>query len=399
MSKRVLAAMVAVCAWGATAMAQSGPPIRLGVLTDMSGVNADLGGPGSVEAARLAIEEMGGTVLGRPIELVVADHQNKPDVATTIAKQWYERDGVDVILDTLNTTVSLAVQNVSRVDHKLLLITGSAGDSLVEQDCSRYSVQWVFNTTAMVQSSMEALVAQGNDSWFIVSADYSYGHQVVDYVEAHLPALGGRVVGKVYYPASENDFTAYLLQASASKAKLVVNPFSNAATISYMKQADEMGMQRQGQNVTLLFPIINFIHSMGPDLAHDKIFVAAFYWDRDEASRAFAKRFFARRNAQPGDLQAGVYSAALQYLRAVASVGSTDADLVRAKLGDTPINDGFAQNGRIMANGSLVHDLFLVRVKKASESRYPWDYYEILSTIPAAKAFKPQGEVNCPLLR
>jgi branched-chain amino acid transport system substrate-binding protein len=373
--------------------------VKLGVLTDMSGVFSDLSGAGSVEAARLAIEEFGGSVLGSKIELVQADHQHKPEVALSIARQWFDTDGVDVILDVPNSGIALGVNNLVKDKNKIAIYASAATDRLTEDSCNGHGLHWTFDTYSQTQGAARALIEKGHDTWFLLVADYAYGHSMEKSMREALAANGGKVVGAVRHPLNTMDFSSFLLQAQVSKAKIVALASGGNDTVNSIKQGREFGLHTTGQRMTSLLTFITDIHALGLKDMQGLQFVVPYYWDFDDRTRAFAKRYFDRMNKMPGESQAGVYSGVLHYLKAVKAVGSKDPQKVLEKMRATPVEDAFSRNGRLLANGRMVHDMYLVEVKKPEESKYPWDYYRIVSTIPADKAFRSLSESTCKLTK
>lgn len=373
--------------------------VKLGVLTDMSGVFSDLSGAGSVEAARLAIEEFGGSVLGSKIELVLADHQHKPEVALSIARQWFDTDGVDVILDVPNSGIALGVNNLVKDKNKIAIYASAATDRLTEDSCNGHGLHWTFDTYSQTQGAARALIEKGHDTWFLLVADYAYGHSMEKSMREALAANGGKVVGAVRHPLNTMDFSSFLLQAQVSKAKIVALASGGNDTVNSIKQGREFGLHTTGQRMTSLLTFITDIHALGLKDMQGLQFVVPYYWDFDDRTRAFAKRYFDRMNKMPGESQAGVYSGVLHYLKAVKAVGSKDPQKVLEKMRATPVEDAFSRNGRLLANGRMVHDMYLVEVKKPEESKYPWDYYKIVSTIPADKAFRSLSESTCKLTK
>lgn len=391
----LIAALTLAAVLGGAAHAEK---VKFGVLTDMSGTFSDLSGAGSVEAARLAIEDFGGSVLGEKIELMFADHQHKPEVGLNIARQWYDVEGVDVILDIPNSAIALAVNNLAKEKRKIGIYASAATDRLTEEQCNGYGLHWTFDTYSQTQGAARALIEKGHDTWFMLVADYAYGHSMDEAMRKAVAANGGRVVGGVRHPLGTTDFSSFL-QAQGTKAKIVVLASGGNDTINAIKQGREFGLQQTGQRMTSLLTFITEVHSLGPAQMQGLQFVVPFYWDYDDKTRDFARRFFERMNKMPGEAQSGVYSGVLHYLKAVKAAGTKDPDKVLAKLHEMPVEDMFSRNGRLLPNGRMVHDMFLVEVKSPDESKYPWDYYKIISTIPAEKAFRPLAQSACPLAK
>jgi branched-chain amino acid transport system substrate-binding protein len=385
--------------WLGALGAASSEPVKFGVLTDLSGTFADLSGMGSVEAARIAIEDFGGSVLGEKIELVYADHLHKPDVGLSIARQWFDVEKVDVVLDVPNSGIALAVSNLAKEKKRLAIFASAATDRLTEDSCSGYGLHWTFDTYSQTNGAAKALIDQGYGTWFMLVADYAYGHSMEAAMREAVTRNGGKVVGGVRHPLNTQDFSSFLLQAQGSGAKMVALASGGNDTINAIKQGNEFGLDKTGQRMSSLLTFITEVHSLGLPQMRGLQFIVPYYWDFDDQTRAFAKKFQARLGKMPGEAQAGVYSAVLQHLKAVQAVGSKDADKVLARLRETPIEDLFARNGKLLPNGRLVHDMYLVEVKAPDASKYPWDYYKLLATIPAESAFRPVSETKCPLVR
>ena len=373
--------------------------IKIGVLADMSSLYADLGGPGSVEAAKMAVADFGGTLDGKKIEVVSADHQNKPDIGASIARQWFDRDGVDMITDLTTSSVALAVQEVAREKNKVILITGAASSDLTGKACAPTSVHWEYDTTSLANGTGAAVVKAGGKTWFFITADYAFGHSLQNDTAAVVEANGGKVVGSVNVPLNTADFSSYLLQAQSSKAQIIGLANAGGDTINSIKQAAEFGIVKGGQKLAGLLLFISDVHSLGLQTAEGLQLTSGFYWDRDDQSRAWSKKFFDKTGKEPTMVQAGVYSATTHWLNAVKAANTLDATAVMKELRSKPINDFDIRNGHIEPSGSLVHDMYLFEVKKPSESKGPWDLYKLISTIPGAEAFKlPHGN-QCPLVK
>lgn len=384
-------ALIAAASTGARADA---PPVKIGVLTDMSGAYADAAGQGSVVAAELAVEDAGGTILGKPVAILSADHQNRPEIGANIARHWYDQDGVDMITDLTNSAVAIAVQNLSREKHKIDLVTSTATTAITNEDCSPWGAHWTFDSYALSVGTAGALVEQGAKSWYFITADYTFGANLEATATREILAAGGKVLGHSLAPLNTTDFSSQLLDARASGADVIGLANSGADTANAVKQANEFSL-RQRQKIAAFLPFITDIRSMGLDNAQGLILTTAFYWDRDDASRRFAQRFFARQKAMPTMIQAGTYSAVLHYLAAVKAVGTTDADAVMKRMRDTPVDDAIFHNGKLRADGQMVHEMYLVQVKTPAESTRDWDLYKILGTIPGEKAFQPLAEGKC----
>lgn len=373
--------------------------VKFGVLADMGGPFADISGRGSVEAARLAIEDIGGNMLGSPIELIFADHQHKPDVGLNLARQWYDLEGVDVILDVPNSSIALAVNNLTKEKKKLAIYANAATDRLTEDSCSPYGLHWTFDTYSQTRGATGALIDQGYNTWFLLVADYAYGHSMEQAMREAVVANGGRIVGSVRHPLQTLDFSSYLLQAQGSGAKIVALASGGDVTVNVIKQGREFGLHQTGQKLASLLTFITDVHSLSLATMQGLQFVVPFYWDMDDKTRAFAKRFYDRLGKMPSESQAGVYSGVLHYLKAVQALGTKDADKVVAKMRATPVEDMFSRNGKLLPNGRMIHDMYLVEVKSPAESKQPWDYYKMITTIPADKAFRPLAESVCPLAK
>jgi branched-chain amino acid transport system substrate-binding protein len=376
----------------------SNKPIKIGVLSDMSSLYADQAGLGSVEAARMAIEDAGGKIGDRSIELVSADHQHKTDVATTIVRHWIDVEGVDVIVDMPNSAVALAVQQIVKDKNKVALYSTAATTELTGKQCSPNGVQWVYDAYSNAAGLAKALVAKGEKSWYFLTVDYALGIALQAEAAKTITALGGTVVGNVRHPLNNSDFSSFLLQAQASKAKVIAFANAGSDTINSVKQAGEFGLTKDH---TIVAPLvyISDIHSMGLPTAQGLTYVEGFYWDLNDDTRAWSKRFFERRKAMPTMTHAGVYSSVSHYLKSVKAAGTNDSQAVLAKMRETPVNDFFSKGGKIRKDGRMVHDMLLVQVKKPAESKYPWDYYKVLATIPGDEAFRPLSESECPLVK
>ena len=379
----------------APASAQS---VKIGVLNDQSGVYAEDGGKYSVEAAKIAIEDFGGEVLGQKIELVTADHQNKPDLATSIARRWYDSDGVDMITELTTSSVALAVQELSKEKKKIDIVVSAATSALTGSACSPYGFHWAFDTHALAVGTGGALVKTGGDTWFFLTADYAFGYALEKDTGDIVAANGGKVLGSVHVPLNSSDFSSFLLQAQSSKAKIVALANAGRDTTNSIKQAAEFGTVKQGQKLAGLLMTLTEVHSLGLDAAQGLVLTEGFYWDHDDQSRAFSERFFKRTGRMPSMIHAGTYSATLSYLKAVKSAGTKDAEAVAKKLKELPVDDAFAK-GKVQENGSMVHDMYLFEVKKPSESKRPWDYYKQLAVVPGDQAFLSAKESGCPLTK
>jgi branched-chain amino acid transport system substrate-binding protein len=391
----VAAGIAAVTAGGAAAQTT---PVKIGVLTDMSSLYSDITGPGALAAVQMAVDDFGGTVAGMPIEIVSADHQNKPDVGADIARQWYDQAGVDVIVDVPTSSVALAVQEVSREKHKIVLLTAPASSDITGKKCSPYSVQSVFDTYALAHVTGGAVVESGGDSWFFITADYAFGHALERDTAKVVEAAGGKVVGRVDVPLNTLDFSSFLLQAQNSKARIIGLANAGGDTINALKQGAEFGIAEGGQKFAGLLVFITDVNSLGLKTAQGLQLTTAFYWDMNDETRAWSKRFFALRNRMPTMLQAGDYSAIHHYLSAIKAAGSKDADKVMAAMRALPVNDFMTKNGKLRIDGRVMRDMYLFEVKKPSESHYPWDYFKLVRTVPAEEAYRPLDQGGCPLV-
>jgi branched-chain amino acid transport system substrate-binding protein len=374
--------------------------IKIGVLNDQSSLYADLAGQGSVVAARMAVEDFGADKKGMKVEIVSADHQNKPDVGSSIARQWLDVDKVDVIVDVPNSGVALALNQIVRDKGKALLISGAATADLTGKACSPNTIHWTYDTWALANGTGNAIVKTGGDTWFFLTADYAFGHALERDTEAVVIKAGGKVLGKVRHPLNTQDFSSFLLQAQASKAKIIGLANAGGDTTNAIKQAAEFGLVKGGQNLAGLLVFITDVHALGLDKAQGLIMTETFYWDTNDKTRAFARKF-AERNRQiyPTMIHAGVYSATLHYLKAVEALKSDDGTQVIAKMKAMPTDDPLFGKGTIRADGRKIHPAYLFEVKKPSESKGPWDYYKLRSTIPAEQAFRPIDQGDCPLVK
>jgi branched-chain amino acid transport system substrate-binding protein len=372
--------------------------VKIGILNDQSGVYADYGGKYSLEAARMAIEDFGGEVLGHKIELVTADHQNKPDLAVSIARRWYDTENVDMITELTTSSVALAVQELSKEKKKIDIVVGAATSRLTGDACTPYGFHWAFDTHALAVGTGGALVKAGGDSWFFLTADYAFGYSLEKDTTDIVNANGGKVLGAVRVPLNSSDFSSFLLQAQSSKAKIIGLANAGLDTTNSIKQAAEFGIVKSGQKLAGLLVTLAEVNGLGLEAAQGLVLTEGFYWDRDDKSRAFGERFFKRTGRMPSMIHAGTYSATLQYLKAVKAAGTKDSDAVAKKLKEMPVDDAFAQ-GKVQENGRMVHDLYLFEVKKPSESKKPWDYYKQLAVVPGDKAFLSAKDSGCPLTK
>ena len=382
----------------AKAVAVSGDKVIIGVMNDMSGLYADIAGPGSVEAAKMAVADFGGKVLGKSIDILSADHQNKPDVGANKAREWYDTQGVDMIVDVPTSSVALAVAKVSAEKKRVFINSTGATTRLTNEDCTAYTVHYSYDTYALANGTGKAIVQQGGKSWFFLTADYAFGHSLENDTAAVVKANGGEVKGAVRHPLNASDFSSFLLQAQASKAQIVGLANAGGDTINSVKAANEFGLTKN-QTLAGLLMFISDVHSLGLQTAQGMMLTDAWYWDMNEETRKFGRRFFEKMKRMPSFAQAGVYSGVLSYLKAVQAAGTDDADKVMVELKKLKINDMFAKNGYIRQDGRMVHDMYLMQVKKPSESKYPWDYYNVKAVIPAEQAFQPLSKSTCPLIK
>jgi branched-chain amino acid transport system substrate-binding protein len=390
----IVAALLALSASPAAAQDR---PVKIGVLGDQDSAYSDLGGKGSVVAAQMAIDDFGKTVLGKPIQLVGADHQNKPEVASNIARRWYDREGVDMITDLTNSAVAIAVQNISKEKKKIDLVTSTATTALTNEECSPYGVHWTFDAYALSVGTARTLVEQGGKSWYFITADYTFGYNLEENATRVIKGNGGKVLGSSKAPLNTTDFSSQLLEAKASGAEVIGLANSGADTANSIKQAAEFGIMK-GQKLAAFLPFITDIKAIGLPNAQKLILTTAFYWDYDDGKRAWSERFFKLHGTMPTQVHAGTYSAVLHYLKAVQATGTTDAETVIRKMRETPVED-MAFKGRIREDGTFVHQMYLAEVKTPEESKRDWDFYKILKSIPGDQAFAPIAESKCPSIK
>jgi branched-chain amino acid transport system substrate-binding protein len=373
--------------------------IKLGVLNDMSGLYSDIGGKGAVVAAQMAADDVG-NIPGARVEIVFADHLNKPDVGASITRQWIDVEHVDAIVDVPTSSVALAVQEIVRAKKRIFLMSGPGSSDLTGKDCSPYGFQWTYDTYALAHGTGSEIVKQGGDTWFFITADYAFGHSLERDTADAVKAAGGKVLGAVRAPLNTQDFSSFLLQAQASKAKVIGLANAGGDTINSIKQAAEFGLVAGGQRLAGLLVFLPDIHSLGLKTTQGLTITSAWYWDKDDASRAFARRFLEKyRGAPPSYTQAGVYSAVSHYLKAIKAIGTDDADKVSAQMRKTEINDFMTKDGWIRDDGRIMRDMYLERVKSPEESRYPFDYFEVMATIPASQAYRPLKDGGCPYVK
>ena len=396
-TKYVLCALAAVAMTGA---AQAQTSVKLGVLNDRSGVYSDLTGEGSVIAARMAVEDFKAPEKGIKVDIVAADHQNKPDVGASIARQWYDQEGVDVILDVPTSSVALAVNGLAREKNKILINSGGGTSDLTGSQCSPNTVHWTYDTWALANGTGSAMVKRGGNTWFFVTADYAFGHALERDTSALVTKAGGKIVGTVRHPFPGQDFASFLLQAQSSGAKVIGLANAGGDFTNTMKQAAEFGIVQGGQSLAGLLVFITDVHSLGLQVAQGLVMTEAFYWDQNDQTRAWSKRFAERNGGKmPTMVHAGVYAGALHYLKAVEALKDKDTAKVMAKMKEMPTEDPLFGKGLIRPDGRKIHDMYLFEVKKPSESKAPWDLYKQLATIPADQAFRPLNEGGCPLVK
>ena len=403
MKRKLLGLAVAASLSAMTAGAQaqiSDGVIKIGVLTDMSGLYADVAGSGAVLAVKMAVEDFGAAAKGLKVEVLSADHQNKPDVGSTIARQWIDNDKVDVIVDVTTSSVALAVAEIVKQKGIVHINSGAASSDLTGKSCSANTIHWTYDTWMLANGTGSAIVKTGGDSWFFLTADYAFGHALERDTSAVVTKSGGKVLGSVKVPLNTQDFSSFLLQAQASKAKIVGLANAGGDTINSIKQAAEFGVVKGGQNLAGLLVFLSDIHSLGLNTAQGLILTESFYWDLNDGTRAWSKRFAAASNGNkyPTMVQAGDYAGVIHYLKAVEAA-KTDAGLaVVAKMKEMPTDDPLFGKGSVRADGRKIHPVYLFEVKKPSESKAPYDYYKVVQTIPAEQAFRPLNEGNCPLV-
>ena len=395
----LLAVSLALAAGAAQAQISDGI-VKIGVLSDMSSLYADLDGAGSVAAAQMAVEDFGAAKKGMKVEIISADHQNKPDVASNVARQWYDVDKVDIITGTTNSGVALAVSQVTKDKGRAFIVSGAASSDLTGKACSPNTIHWTYDTWMLANGTGSAIVKTGGDTWFFLTADYAFGHALERDTEAVVLKNGGKVLGKVRHPFPGSDFSSFLLQAQSSKAKIIGLANAGGDTTNAIKQAAEFGIVKGGQNLAGLLVFLTDVHGLGLQTAQGLILTETFYWDRNDQGRAFAKRFSAaNRGIHPTMIHAGVYSGVLHYLKAVEALKGDDGGKVIAKMKELPTEDPLFGKGRIRADGRKIHPAYLLEVKKPAESKKPWDYYNVRATIPAEEAFRPEKDGGCSLVK
>ena len=388
-------ASIAAMGFGASANAQiSGDVVKIGFITDVSGLYSDIDGQGGAEAIKMAIADFGGTVNGKKIEVVTADHQNKADIAASKAREWFDREGVDMLIGGTNSATNLAMAKVASEKKKPFISIGAGTARLTNEECSPYTVHYAYDTVALAKGTGGAVVKQGGKSWYFLTADYAFGASLENDTANVVKASGGQVLGAVKHPLSASDFSSFLLQAQASKAQILGLANAGGDTINAIKAANEFGVTKTMKLAGLLM-FINDIHSLTPALTQGMYLTDSWYWDQNDDTRAFAKRYFSKMKKMPSSLQAADYSATLQYLNAVKAAGTDDPEKAWDKFKTTKINDMYAKNGTIRPDGRMVHDMFLMQVKAPNESKTPWDYFKIVATIPGEQAFTTKAETKC----
>ena len=401
LKRKISSVAVALALSAGAAQAQiSDGVIKIGVMNDQSGTYADLAGPGSVVAARMAVEDFGAAKKGMKVEILVADHQNKPDVGSSIARQWYDVDKVDLIMDVPTSSVVLAVNQITKEKNKALIVSTGATADLTGKACTPNSIHWTYDTWALANGTGSAIMKTGGDTWFFLTADYAFGHSLEQQTEAVVLKNGGKVLGKVRHPFPSADFSSFLLQAQSSKAKIIGLANAGSDTTNAIKQGAEFGIVKGGQQFAGLLVFLTDVHALGLDKAQGLLLTEAFYWDRTPETRAWSQRFAKlHKGAMPTMAQAGVYSATLHYLKAIEAARTDDGPKVIEQMKKMPSDDQVFGKGRVRQDGRHVHDMYLFEVKKPSESKGPWDYYKVRATIPAEQAFRPEKEGGCPLVK
>jgi branched-chain amino acid transport system substrate-binding protein len=396
--KTMLFASAALAALAAPALADDST-VKIGMLMDMTGNYSDVAGKGSVTAAQMAVDDFGGKVLDKKVEVVFGDMQNKVDIATTIARRWFDVDGVNAIMDINNSSAALAVSRIAMEKNKLVTVNISGSPRLTNEDCNANTIHYVYDTDALARSTGKAVVGEGGKNWYFVTVDYTFGHDFERETAKAVTGAGGKVLGSVKVPLNAMDYSSFLLQAQASKADVIGFATAGADTSNSIKQAVEFGMGGEKQKLAGLLVYINEVDALGLKVAQGMVLTSSFYWDMNAETRAFSERYMKKMGKMPNMSQAGVYSSVTHYLKAIQAAGTTDTAPVMRKMKDTPINDFFTKNGKIREDGLMAHDLYLFRVKSPEQSKKPWDYYELVRTIPAEEAFGPASESRCPLIK
>ncbi len=398
MKLKTLAAALALGFAAIGSQAQAPGPVKIGFITDMSSLYADIDGPAGAEMIKMAVQDFGGKVLGRPIEVLSADHQNKADVASSKAREWIDKDGLSALIGGTNSATAIAMSKVASEKKRPFLVIGAGSSRLTNEDCTPYTVHYAYDTVALAKVAGSALVKAGNKSWYFLTADYAFGHSLENDAATVVKANGGTVAGSVRHPLNASDFSSFLLQAQGSKAQILALANAGGDTINAMKAAREFGINKS-MKVAGLLVFINDVHSLGLNTTEGLQLADSWYWNQDDASRAFAKRFFEKFKRMPSSLQAADYSAAMSYLKAVQKAGTTDADKVMAELKKTKISDFYHKDASIRADGRLIHDMYLYQVKGQKESTTPWDYYKLVAKVPGDQAFTTLAESRCALVK
>ena len=395
----LLAAVVVTTGAEAQTAAISDNVVKIGVLTDMSGQFSDESGEGAVTAVKMAVEDFGGKVLGKPIEVIVADHQNKPDTAAILVRKWFDVEKVDMVANLINSSVALTVAQAAKEKNRIAIVNGAGASRLTNDACTPNSIHYSYDTYALARGTGSALMKAGEKSWYFLTADYAFGHGLEADTSAVVKAMGGEVVGATRYPIETFDQSSFLLQAQASKAQVVALAGSGTVLVNSIKSAQEFGIQKGGQTLAGLLVWEVDIKSLGLQTAQGLVLTSAFYWDRDDETRAWSKRFYDRMKKMPHMGDAGDYSSTMHYLKAIEAAGTDEAQAVMSKMREMPINDFFAKNGRIREDGRMVHDMYVYEVKKPSESKGDWDFYKLREVIPGDQAFRPLKDSVCPLVK
>lgn len=399
-STRWLAAIGAVCAAVCPPAFAADDAIRIGVLTDMTGLYSDQNGQGSVTAVKMAVEDFGGKVLGKRIEVIAADHQNKADLAGSLAREWFDTKKVDMIANLGPSHTALAIVDVAKQKNRIAISTGAAATRLTNEGCTPNSIHYVYDTYALANGTANAVTKQGGKSWYFVTADYVFGHALEKDASEIVLANGGKVVGRSRHPVNSSDFSSFILSAQGSGAQVIALANAGGDTINSLKTVKDFQVTKSGkQSVAAMVLFLTDVHSLGLQSTQGLLLTTAFYWDRTDETRKWSKRFFERMKRMPTDAQAGDYSSTLHYLKAIQAAKTDEASVVMAKMKATPINDMFATNGRIREDGRMVHDMYLAQVKAPNESNSPWDYFKIKGVIPAEQAFQPLSRSTCPLVK
>jgi branched-chain amino acid transport system substrate-binding protein len=397
--KTAVISAIAALTLATTAAAQvSDDVVRIGLILDMSSLYADITGPGSEMAARMAVEDFGGKVLGKPIEVLATDHQNKPDIAGAVAREWFDSKQVDALMDVAASATALAAQEVGKARNKIVVFNGPGSTALTNAACGPQSIHWTFDNYALGQVVASAVVKQGGKNWFFLTADYAFGHDLQRQAAAVVTASGGKVLGEARHPLNTADLSSFLLSAQSSGADVVGLANAGGDTVNAIKQGAEFGLTKK-QKLAGLLVFLTDVKSLGLETAQGLLLTEGFYWDLNDETRAWSQRFYERMKKMPGSAQAGVYSSTMHYLKAVQAAGTDETSAVMAKMKATPVNDFFAKDGKIREDGRMVHDMYLFEAKKPSESKSPWDLYKVLATVPGDQAFQPLSQSTCPLVK